>query len=98
MAIFRAFSSYLAATAGLMVLAAAFVSAQPFLDTDGGLFRTFICVRGHAFGFEQCTRIEMQYALGTESEAVFANGCMARKTATEIFRGGLFDPVGDFSL
>jgi hypothetical protein len=54
LAIFRAFSSYLAATAGLVILAAAFVSAQPFFNAEGGLFRAVICVRRHSFGFKEC--------------------------------------------
>jgi hypothetical protein len=85
LAFFRAFSPYLAAAAGLMVLPAAFVPAQPFFDADRGLFRTVICVCGHSFRFEQCPRIEMQYALGTESETVFANRRMSRIAASKIF-------------
>jgi hypothetical protein len=40
----------------------------------------------------------MQYAFGTETKAIFANRCMTRIAASEIFGGGLFDPVSDFSL
>jgi hypothetical protein len=97
-AVFRAFSSYLAAPAGLMVLAAALVSAQPLFDPDRGLVGAVICIRGHSFGFEQCAGIEMQNAFSAKSEAVFTNRCMARITASKIFRGSFFDPIGDFPL
>src|SRR5579872_6705958 len=98
LAIFRAFSSCLAPAAGLVVLPAAFVSAEPFFDADRSLFRAVVGIRGHTFRFEQRAGIEMQYALGAESEAVFANRRMSRIAASEIFRGGLFDPIGDFLL
>src|SRR5512140_686570 len=98
LAILHAFLPYLAATAGLMVLPAAFVSAQPFFNTDRGLFRTFIGVCSHPLRFEQSAGIEMQYTLGAKSEAVFANRRVSRISASEIFRGGLFDPIGDFPL
>jgi hypothetical protein len=98
LAIFRAFSPYLAARTGLVVLPAAFVPTQPFFDADGRLFRTVICVCGHSFRFEQRARIEMQYSLGAESKTVFANRRMSRIATPKIFRGGLFDPIGYFPL
>src|SRR5215831_16412284 len=95
---FLAFSGFSATTTRLMVLAAAFVAPQPFFDADRRLMGAFIGIGGHAFGLEKCPGIKMQYAFRTEPEAVLADRGVAGIPATDIFRGRLFHPLGDFSL
>src|SRR5262249_53932943 len=92
------FLVFSATTARLMVFAAALVASQPLFDADRGLFGAVIGIGGHAFGFEQCTRIEMQNAFGPEAKSIFSNGRMAGIASPEIFRSGFLDPIGDLSL
>ena len=51
---FGTFLAILATTTRLVILAAAFVAAQPFFDTNRRLFRAVIGIRCHPFRFQQC--------------------------------------------
>src|SRR5262245_37868851 len=79
------FLTILPATARLMIFAPSFVAPQSFFDADRGLFGAVIGIWRHSFGFQECTRIEMQDALGTEPEPVFPHRRMSRIAAAEIF-------------
>ena len=69
-----------------MILAAAFVAAQPLFDVERGLIGAVIGVGRHSLGFEHRAGIEMQHAFGAKAETVLADGGMAGIAAVEIFR------------
>src|SRR5437667_80114 len=73
------------AAGGLMILEAALVSPQAFLDALGRLVGAGIGVSGYRFSLEHDARIKMDHAFRAEAEPVLADGHVAGKAAVEIF-------------
>src|ERR1700754_1333253 len=83
---------------GPLILTAAFVAAQALFDAQSGLFGAVIGIGGHAFRFQQGAGIQVEDALRTETEAVAADGRMARVATAEILRRRLLDAIADALL
>src|SRR6185369_13860458 len=88
----------LAAAAALAVLATAFVAAQSLLDMERRLFGALIGVGCHAFRFELRAGIQMQHAIGAETETVAAHGGVSRITTAKILGRRLGYAIGDALL
>src|SRR5262245_50688499 len=75
----------------LTILAPALVTAQPRFDTDGCLIGACIGIGRERFGFEHDARVEMNHALGAETEPLPGDGDVPGKSAVEIFGHGIGD-------
>src|SRR5262245_4698984 len=75
----------------LTILAPALVTAQPRFDAHGCLIGACIGICRERFGFEHDARVEMNHALGAETEPLPADGDVSGKPAVEIFGHGLGD-------
>src|SRR5262249_34409708 len=75
----------------LTILAPTLVTAQPRFDAYGCLIGTCISIGRERFSFEHDARVEMNHALGAETEPFPADGDVPGKSAVEIFGHGIGD-------
>jgi hypothetical protein len=75
----------------LVILEPMLVAAQPLFKPQGGLIGTGISIRRKCVGFEHNAGIEMNHAVGAETETLLADGDVAGKSTVEILRRHLRD-------
>ena len=75
----------------LAVLAPTLVTAQPLFDAQGRLIGAGIGIRRERVSLEHNPRVEMDHALGSETESLLAYGDVPGKTTVEVFGHGVRD-------
>src|SRR5262249_9352902 len=80
-----------ACPSALTILAPTLVTPQPRFDAHGCLIGACMGIRRERVGFEHDARVEMNHALGAETEPLPADGDVPGKSAVEIFGHGLRD-------
>ena len=79
----------------LTILAAALVASQSRFDTDGRLIGAGIGIGRERVGLEHNARVEVNHALGPETESLLTDGHVPGKSAIEVFGHGFRDACID---
>src|SRR5207245_5587366 len=78
-----------ACPSALTILAPTLVTPQPRFNAHGCLIGACMGICRERVGFEHDARVEMNHALGAETEPLPADGDVPGKSAVEIFGHGL---------